>query len=523
MIRPNVIMQIPSKSITGQPIRSLRAPLPCLLLSVAVGAILAGWTTAAEDAKPTQPKDGPPAEAGATEAAKDQVAPPPLPPDPNDTLLVPDLSALPTPEKPRYRATPQRQDSGEFTADGEMTEREEVTKPFTYTLPGFYGSGPVMMTSGMGALAGPRFRATISLGAGYDDNIRSGSNGAANEKVASAFTNLRLDASYHTAALAQVFTFNAGAGVDVFWSDADPDYQGSLAMTYQRSFVGPYSVSANVALSYQSQPNYGAVNFARTTARQGEEEGDGGNLTASAKVDFSYHWSPQISTVTSIAADTRLYGSDSEGDETHLTLGNELRYRVDRYTWIGEVRYETISAGSGGQENSGSLYLLGGVEWHLGPWIRLSARGGESIRSYENGGSKASPHGEFSINFAPDIQNTFSLTSRYGLETSPDAQGDSTTFRVGLSYTRVFTTRLNGVISASYVTSKENSASRAEDTTTRDGVDDERIIDVTASLNYQLSSRISLSGSITCTRGSSPGGTADPDRNRVMVNASYAF
>jgi len=61
MIRPNVTMQIPSKTITGQPIRSLRAPLPSLLLSVAFGAILAGWTSEAEHAKPTQSKDGPPA------------------------------------------------------------------------------------------------------------------------------------------------------------------------------------------------------------------------------------------------------------------------------------------------------------------------------------------------------------------------------------------------------------------------------------------------------------------------------
>lgn len=440
--------------------------------------------------------------------------------------------------------TPLESEGVEIDRDAEA--ESDGTKPATYVIPGLYGTAPTRLTAGEGPLGGPRFRASVSLGVGYDDNIRSQSvrsTQSSGEKEASGFNNLALNASYHMTRRLEVFLFSGTATGDIFWSQADPNYSLSLAATYQRIFVGPYTLTANVALSYQNETDYGTVNTVREVratedGSRDEDDAGGGYLSGSAKVDFSYRWSPQFSTVTSLAADARLYSdARSDDDAMHLTIGNQFRYLVDRYAWIAEIRYESISGGAedgentslqgGGQGSSNSIYVLGGVEWHLGPWIQLSSRLGASFRKYDVGGDATSPFGEFALNFRPTVQDAFGLTAHYGLETSPAGGGDSKTFRIGLFYTRVFTPRLSGTLTAAYVQSDETAESREGGFALEGEGGGERVIDITAGLNYRFSNRLSLSASLTCTRGTSSGQTGslgnDPDRNRFVLGAVYEF
>src|SRR6188768_3153701 len=97
-------MQIPKKP-AHLLARWLGPPMCYLAASLPVGALFGSWANAAEEVKPTEGEASSPAEASAPPATKDQVAPPPIPPDPNDALLVPDLLAIPAPEPPRFRAS----------------------------------------------------------------------------------------------------------------------------------------------------------------------------------------------------------------------------------------------------------------------------------------------------------------------------------------------------------------------------------------------------------------------------------
>jgi hypothetical protein len=488
---------------------------------------------AAQNAKPVSEQTSPPQAEPARKEKANPADPAPLPAgeqtSPSDPLFVPELPRLPEPLSEPERSG--RRDRRVALRDEAQEEEgaldpasEAEAKPGTFVVPGFYGGGPSQYTAGKGRLAVPGFRTSFSMGVGYDDNIRSATSAAGAEKVASAFTSARLSTSYQTAGLMQLFVFDGSAGTDIYWDQQDPDYDLSLGMSYVRRFVSPARVTGNAALSYRTQPDYRQVNLVRGAAEDDGDEGASGVLSASAKLDLSYAWTAQFSTLSSISADTILYGGDrSSADSIDITLGNEFRYRVDRYTWIGEARYQFNARPNDEDQESDTLFLLGGVEWRLGPWIQFSGRFGGTVRSYQDGGSVASPHGEIAIGFQPNIQNSFSLNARYGLERTALEGGDSKTFRLGASYTRVFSSRMSGTIAASYLHSEQSIETGGGSDTDAGSGGGERIFDVTASLNYQLTRHLSLSASLTCTRGDAAEGAADPDRNRFVLNGNYQF
>ena len=474
----------------------------------------------------------------------EQILPPPLvPPDapvPTDPSLVPELTTLPDPNLnpsvegapvserkiTRDRATPQsgaeREEGGGGGVAGESAE--------TFTIPGFYGHAPAQYTTGKGRLALPQFRSSLSLGVGYDDNPQTQTQSSADSETGgSLFTSLNYAASFQKAHHREIFIWDGHAG-GTLYSQNDPSYDVSLGFSYQRRFVLPFTLSANLGLTYSNQNQYGEQGYVRRRENESESAGSSGSLNAHANLVFGARWSPQFHTSTTIAADTALYGGTrDQNNGLNLSFGQAFNYRVDRYAFIADVRYQTSTYQNsdqnpgvrGGNSDSDTVYLLAGVEWRLGP-LFVSTRFGESLRSYSGGGSSADPYGELAISFSPNVQNSFSLSARYGLETNAAGEGDSTTFRVGLSYNRVFTSRLNGSLSLNYT---DSGGTIADSTTGSGSFGGERIFDATLAFNYKLTSRLSLSASGTCTRGSggASNGLSDPDRNSVQLNAVYQF
>ena len=472
------------------------------------------------------PQESVPVPAEPSPAPAPDMIGPPLPPVPQ---LVPDILALPDPTiNPvgdivrRRERVPPVQFANE---ESETPETQPEAKPVTFIVPGFYGQAPTQYTTGEGRLALPRFRTSISLGLGYDDNPQTSSGSVDGESEGSAFATAQLSSSYQMGRKTQILIWDGRIGTDVYAKDIDPSYELALGLTYQRQFARVFALTANVGVSYSNQPDYGQKDFVRgTKEEQAEDErsGDSSFLSAHAKIDLSAQWRPRFSTVTSLGGELSLYGGAREQDNgASITIGNEFRYRVDRYTLVGEVRYETTSHKNGGLPDADTVYVLGGVDWHLGRWVFVTTRFGESIRSYSGGGSSVDPLAELGINFNPTVQDSFSLSARYGLETNAVGEGDSATFRVGLGYTRLFTSRLSGSLTLNYT----DSGGTVSASSGQNSFSGERIIDAALSLNYRLSSRLVISGSVACTRGSG-GDSSDasnPDRNRVEINAVYQF
>lgn len=481
------------------------------------------------------PRAGEPTESQTTGAEKP--VPPPLPgapaqagPDPGPGLMEP--GALPPPdpatpgqpmEEPRWRTAPSAQPVA--TTFIPFSTGTASSRPYRYSLPGFYGTAPRNLTSGEGRLAqGPKFR--VGVGVGLNDNpTRNSAPDTQNAKNGwTGFSSLDVGYSTQFSAYGQVLLMDLSASTEVFWDgDTDPNYNLDLTLAYQKAFASPVTLSANAFLGYHTQSGYSQVNVAPTTGT-----GDTA-LSAGAKLDLSYQWSPQYSSRVSVGV-TSVWnlGDSTQPDHWDATVGKELRFRSGRFTWITEGRYQVsrydgatanaLISPTGSNQDADSIYLLLGTEWSLGKWIVSSLRAGVSMRSSENGnGEGLSPYGEFSTAFNPDTQNQFSLNMRYGFEEAVVRGAQTKTFRTGLTYGRLLTSRLSGSISANYLVSE--SAQGLQDTG-----DSQIGLDASVALNFRLSSRWSLSGNYNVSRTEGNNGTSeDFIQNRILFSAQTSF
>jgi predicted porin len=277
--------------------------------------------------------------------------------------------------------------------------------------------------------------------------------------------------------------------------------------------VAPSSITANVQLAYSSRPDY--ANSDVTTLIDQEQGAIGDSLMANAKIDYSYRWTQQFSTLTSISANTHLFESGGSDDgHTGFTVGNECRFRTGRFTWVGETRYE-ISRYSGSlNQDASTTFLLVGVEWTFGPWIQISTRVGESMRNASGGNDESSPHVEFAASFQPNPWDSFAFNAQYGLEANNLRPGVNKTFGAGLTYHRVLTTRLSASLSANYGRSES---------TGDDAGSVQKVVHGSFALSYQLTRRTSLSASVDCSKVDSQRGGRNQDHNRFVLSASHQF
>jgi hypothetical protein len=401
-----------------------------------------------------------------------------------------------------------------------------------FVISNFYGGAPHQIATGKGEFAGPAFRLGASLSVGYDDNVyqtpkqtdgMNGSNGiigingtdqtAEADKVSSFFTTVGISASVRKAAHRRVLALDANASQNYYWSEGTSDYNFDLGLIYLHRFLAPSQLTANVRVAYLSQPDYSQVNFTQQENR--EQQAGNNSFLTNAKVDYSYRWSPQFITVTSLAGNSILYeGTLDDGNFVSLTAGNQFRLRAERFTWIAETRYEILHYLNVENQDSDTVFLLLGAEWTLGQWLLASARFGETIRFFEAGDDSASPYGELALVFRPDAQNSFSFNARYGFEAGNLAQSESTVLRAGLSYTRTISSRLNVTLSGNYVGTERSGGELSDNQTVLDGV---------LSLNFRASSKLSLGASVSATRSSSDSGLQDYNQNRVTLSANYQF
>jgi hypothetical protein len=508
------------------------------LWALSVGALLlAPFSFSQTASEPTQPPQLKP------DVPTPVPNPPPsdpsaLPTDPSpieDPLPIPYLSfpgAVPIPIPFRTGPIPSYQDPvtpGYVIPETTTVEDAQAVPSESFVISNFYGGAPHQITTGKGEFAGPTFRLGASLSLGYDDNVYQtpkatngiseidGVNGTdqtvEGDKVSSFFTTLGINASIRNAAHRRVLALDASASQNYYWSQGTSDYNFDLGLIYLHRFLAPSQLTANVRIAYLSQPDYSQVNFTQQENR--EQQAGNNSFLTSAKVDYSYRWSPRFSTVTSIAGNSILYeGALDDANFVSLTVGNEFRLRAERFTWIAETRYEILHYLNVEDQDSDTVFLLLGAEWKLGKWILTSARFGETIRFFETGDDSASPYGEVAVVYRPNSQNAFTFNARYGFEAGNLAETDSTVFRTGISYTRTISSRLNATISGNYVSTERSGG---------DLGDNQTVLDGTLSLNFRASSQLSLGASFSATRSSSDSGLQDFDQNRVALSANYQF
>lgn len=341
------------------------------------------------------------------------------------------------------------------------------------------------------------------------------------EREASVISSL--DASYQAqwAKGKKAFTMDARAGVDYYWNrETDPlEYEGSLSLLYIRRLSSRTQVSTALSVSHQTQPDYQRINAQANAANAAVAY-----TIASSKTDINYRWSRNISTITSLTAESRTQGdtepgvSSGQGSFNSLGLGQELRYRWSpKLTYVGEVRYAMVDYSDVDSSNS-TLSLLAGADWDLTRRLRLTTRVGEAIRTFEPSGTdSASPYGELALSYQPSRKNSVSLSTRYGFEESSIPGAQQLVFRNTATWQHLFSPKLSGTASINSISYETKAAGAAGAGSGQD------ILDGSLGLRYVYSRKIKFGASYNYTSSKTDSGFSDYYKNRIFFTGEYEF
>jgi hypothetical protein len=310
----------------------------------------------------------------------------------------------------------------------------------------------------------------------------------------------------------ELFTMDLRAGAEYYWSrETDPlEFNGSLAATYLRRITSRMQASANASLSYQSQPDYSQANVVDTPGSTGSY------FVGNVKLDLTYRWAARFSTVTSVSGSSIIYQGDrSTSSYYDLGIGNEFRYTQSRRTtWVAELRYSQLKYLEAVQGAIDTLFVLLGSDWTVSRRLRTTLRIGQALRTFETGGSAASPYGELGVVYQPTRRDQFSLSGRYGFEQTASAQDESVVGRFSAAYTRTFSPRFLGSLSGNYVRSAVTSGN-IESTST--------VYDATLLFQYMFTRRFSMNARYSYTLSETSTGFNDYDRSRFFLTGEYEF
>lgn len=443
-----------------------------------------------------------------------------------------------------------------------------------YTLPGFYGQGGQTFTAGEGLLARPRYETTVSLSMGYDDNYNQGAGGGdffrvlngvdlvggiqggqpiieerdvilasgliERRKVVVGFTegvaptqvprfslippekrkgSLITKASFgfnmHLATRRSLLTFTASGGTSYYWDkDKDPfENNANIGANYLYRVTPRLQFTAALNTAYITQPDLSRANTPDRPTM-------GPYYNTLTRADLAYRFTPRFSLTGSLSYDTLRYVDSAEagGDYDSATAGMEARYLWSpRYTFLTEFRHTMTAYAQNSVRDSTTDFLLIGTEFTINRRLTGSLRLGESIRSFDTGGSAASPHVESALSYRTTARSQLQWTNRFGFEEPGAADQEKLVLRSGITYAYSFTPRLRGTVSVNLLHDTTSSRSGGSEDASQNTFDSNFGLDYTVSQDFSLNLNYSFTDVVSNQQN------ASYYRNRLFFGGDYHF
>ncbi len=443
----------------------------------------------------------------------------------------------------------------------------------SYSLPGLYGQGTQTFVPGQGRLARPHFETNISLAIGYDDNIYlTPTNGSSfiaainpvlvdpgspggqpifelqevfeggtivldyvqvgvTEPTAPVFeneivtippaprvgsflsrANFGLETTFATRRT--LFVLDASAGATYYWNrEGDPwEPTGSISASYLYRLSPRWQATATLSSVYLEQPDYTQIDTP-------DRANLGGYYFNSSRANLSYRATPRLSIIGSGSYNFIRYVESLQQLSNYdaVTVGVQASYLMSpRYSVLAEYRHNMVSYPNSELRNSFTEFLILGTEFTLNRRLTGSLRLGESIRTFETGGSAASsPYMEANLRYRTSPRSQLNFNSRFGFEEPPGPDQERQVLRTGIQYQYSFTPRLISNVSLNFIRER-TSAPGIQDF-------DQRIFDSFLGLDYVLTRDMTLNFSYSFTNVTSNRPNTDYYRNRVFFGAEYQF
>ncbi len=430
-------------------------------------------------------------------------------------------------------ASPLPSESGALTPGGNqalsagvVSGAAPVAPPSSFDLPGGNGFLPTTATAGQGRFAQPRFRVTVSLSQGYNDNVYDTPSHpiVPQKKIGSAVTNGRI--AFQTQAITprSVFTLDASGGVLYYWDRPGraTDYEGDVGLSFAHRINPRMNVSAQGNAVFSSEPDFSRINT--PSGRSVTDE----YFSANTKLDLTYGWTRRFSTDSSYFFNTTVPINQNNTGQVGINkyyengLGTEFRYTVSpRSTAVLDFRETLDTHPDDSQQDSNSTFLLAGFDYAASNRIHATLRVGDQIRNFSEGDTENTPYVETTASYLFS-RGSVIWTNRYGFEEAGSAFESATqsrlTYRTSLGLTYAFGARLTSNVGVAY---NYNTVSTVSGPSQPDIT--EQQLQVNAGLTYVVTSHLAFNLNYTLTKLFSNQQGQDYLTNQIFLGASYSF
>jgi hypothetical protein len=395
---------------------------------------------------------------------------------------------------------------------------------------------------GTGIFSRSRFRISVSVRGGYDDNLTT----SKIDSQASWFTNVGGGLTYQFGSPRTQLTLGTNVGFTYYFDQPGNDlsnngYEPNLNLTLSLTHKATprLTLSAAVNAIYQAEPDF--------SLSLGVNRRSGNYFYTQDRFSAAYVWAPRFSTTTSYTFGAIRYDDSSIGlfeDRIEKTIGNEFKFLIWPTTsLVGEYRFELVNYDNEGsviapavfdiitgakvapamhlQRDSTSHLFLAGVDHRFSPRLSVSFRGGVQFRDSDEFGSRSSPYFESTLSYALGKDTSVSWTNRYGIEESDTLLNPSRkTVRTGLQLSHNLTPRISGSLTTYYENDDYDGINRPP---TVSAPFTEESFDAAIALRYAVTRYLGLDAGINHTEIWSDIPLRGYSRNRFWGGLSLSF
>jgi hypothetical protein len=395
---------------------------------------------------------------------------------------------------------------------------------------GQYGGGG--SASGAGGEGSVPFEITAGLDLGYDDHVIGSNAATSSSSPSSFFAKENLVLTYNRPGEKTEFRLLAIGRFTQFFDVNTEDKDLSVTAAFTHNFSTRLSFRADIYGAYETEPNFQS-NIGPTNVRAPHFDTNDIFL-------LTYHWLPELSTVTSYTFQRIKYESSSAStsaigvaqDRFQNTLAERLQYSLTSRTSVtGEYRYEVINYDTASSRDATIHFALAGLEHHLTERWLINVLGGPSFRSFKTDGSTINPYAEFKVVYEGG-NHTLNWTTSYGVEQpSQTVSAGATTLRSGLNLTYNLTSRIK-LRAGAFYHHEENQNAGTGGAVVNTSANTQTSLNLTLGLKYTINKHFTAnvdyeftneSGGGGTSGGTASGGTSGFSRNRYSAGLTYKY
>ncbi|HWB59190.1 MAG TPA: outer membrane beta-barrel protein [Chthoniobacteraceae bacterium] len=358
----------------------------------------------------------------------------------------------------------------------------------------------------------PKFRVSLSILEGYDDNVFTTTDSLATK---SWYNTAQADVFADLGNSRTVFTLGVGAGLTYYYSRPGDksDKLAHLSLDIVHKVNDRLTITFNSYNTYQVQPQF--------DLQVEQNRVNGQYYYTSQSLSAAYQWTRRFSTVTSYQMTGIFYEEQSAkitNDYIQQTFGNQFRYLLTPTTTaVAEYRFGLVNYLYENALNVTTNYGLVGFDHTFSPRFTMSLRAGGAIQNQKVGGTSTSPYAELTANYQYQRYSAIQGYLNYGFQYSNLAVAQSNkALRIGITDTQAITPKLIATLGFFYehddYSSTPSVAGYTDDT-----------LNVNLGLRYPITPKLNIQANYQHVALLSSVASQRYNQNVVSFGANYSF